>query len=103
MKKNFKIATLFIIILFLYSCQTAKDALQGQKRSEQSDEFLVEKKNPLTIPPDFEKLPIPGEEESYLEDKSNIKELIIENNEENNSTENNQTGYLEVFILRRIQ
>ena len=31
-------------MLFLFSCSSAKDALQGKKRSENSDEFLVEKK-----------------------------------------------------------
>ena len=48
-----KIIILLFSILFLFSCSGAKDALQGKKRSDTSDEFLVEKKNPLTVPPDF--------------------------------------------------
>ena len=51
-----KITTLLFFVLFLYSCSGAKDALQGKKRSENSDEFLVEKKNPLTVPPDIDEL-----------------------------------------------
>ena len=80
MKKKIKILTLFFIILFLYSCGTAKDALVGKKRSEQGDEFLIDKKNPLSMPPDFDKLPIPGEEINALTNEntdSEIKNLLI--------------------------
>ena len=60
MKKNKNLSVILILFsLFLYSCQTATEALQGKKRSDQSDEFLVEKKNPLAMPPDFDKLPTP--------------------------------------------
>ena len=52
----------FIIILFipLFSCQSVKDALTG-KKYESSDEFLVIKKNPLVLPPNFNELPSPEE------------------------------------------
>ena len=64
MKKNKNLSVILILFsLFLYSCQTATEALQGKKRSDQSDEFLVEKKNPLAMPPDFDKLPTPGNQE----------------------------------------
>ena len=50
MKKNKNLSVILILFsLFLYSCQTATEALQGKKRSDQSDEFLVEKKNPLAV------------------------------------------------------
>ena len=86
MKKNIKILTLFFIMLFFYSCGTAKDALQGKKRSEQGDEFLIDKKNPLSMPPDFDKLPEPGEKISALtnenKDNSEIKDLLITNKDD---------------------
>ena len=44
-----KIILIIFIPIFLYSCQTAKDALTGKKRSKQGDEFLVKKKNPLSM------------------------------------------------------
>ena len=47
---------LLLIIISLYSCQSVKDALSG-KKYESSDEFLVIKKNPLVLPPDFNELP----------------------------------------------
>ena len=52
----------FIIILFipLFSCQSVKDAITG-KKYESSDEFLVIKKNPLVLPPNFNELPSPEE------------------------------------------
>ena len=45
MKKNKLISIILIFFgLFLYSCQTMSEALSRQKRSDQGDEFLVEKK-----------------------------------------------------------
>ena len=45
MKKNrFKIFLLICILPFLSNCSGFKDAFEGKKRSEQSDEFLVKKK-----------------------------------------------------------
>ena len=49
---------LLLIIISLYSCQSIKDGLSG-KKYESSDEFLVIKKNPLVLPPDFKALPEP--------------------------------------------
>ena len=37
-----------IIFFFIISCSGF-----GTKRSEKSDEFLIEKKNPLVMPPDI--------------------------------------------------
>ena len=69
-----KITILLFSIFFLFSCSGAKDALQGKKRSENSDEFLVEKKNPLTVPPDIDELPVPldQEEQEAIEDQEGI-------------------------------
>ncbi len=117
MNKNFKIIIIFLLPIFLYSCQTAKDALQGKKRSEQSDEFLVEKKNPLALPPDYEKLPSPSseEEDSNNQNKSSdIKDLLVINQEgksENSNSEKNcdpktaecKKSDIESSILKKIQ
>jgi len=109
MKKNFKILTLFFILLFCYSCGTAKDALVGKKRSEQGDEFLIDKKNPLSMPPDFDKLPEPGEAKTALTNEnqtndSEIKKLLLENNENsNNNSETNQSTDIETSIIKKIK
>ena len=99
--KNIFIITL--ISLFIYSCQGAKDALQGKKRSEQSDEFLVKKKNPLTKPPDFDKLPKPGDQSlNETSDELDVKDLLeIENNDDKNNS--NSSEDLIDNILKKIQ
>ena len=97
-----KLYLIFIIIFFLTSCQSVQDGLTGKKRSETNDEFFVIKKNPLTMPPDFEKLPKPLDEEiENIEDESDIKKLITENKEDlKDSSPTNSS--LENSILEKI-
>ncbi len=105
MKIN-KIITIILSAVFLFSCQGAKDALQGKKRSESSDEFLVEKKNPLTTPPDYNELPVPlgQEKNSNQESDSDIKKILeIDNNEETNTqNDSNSNTSLKKTILEKI-
>ena len=112
MKINkFKVILILLLPILLYSCQSAKDALQGKKRSKSTDEFLVEKKNPLTMPPDFYKLPTPGqtEDEAFYtnQDSTEVKSLLNLNEEsqkidKNDKTNNNSTE-IESTVLKKIQ
>ena len=111
--------TILIIILFsilLYACEAAKNAIEGKKRSEQSDEFLVEKKNPLAMPPDFEKLPTPGNQEVSPEtfsDNNELKDLLniedcdtsvnIEDCDTSVSNNSDKSSDIESSILEKIQ
>ena len=101
-----KIIILLSSLFFLISCTGAKDALQGKKRSENSDEFLVEKKNPLTEPPDMQELPVPIDQEEEQSDISNEDSLDIEkalNVEQSEDSNNqNQENSLEKTILEKI-
>ena len=103
-----KITTLLFFVLFLYSCSGAKDALQGKKRSDNSDEFLVEKKNPLTVPPDIDELPVPldQDDQEQTEDQENAdikKVLKIDENKDTNVESNNENqNSLEKTILEKI-
>ena len=100
-----KITTLLFFVLFLYSCSGAKDALQGKKRSDNSDEFLVEKKNPLTVPPDIDELPVPlDQEEAQTDDQEDIKKVlkIDENKSTNSEIDNENQNSLEKSILEKI-
>ena len=65
---------LLLIILSLYSCQSVKDALSG-KKYESSDEFLVIKKNPLVLPPDFNELPSPEDAKKMSRDETIESEI----------------------------
>ena len=90
-----KIVNMLAIIFFVTSCNTmntAKKALTGEKRST-TDEFLVKKKDPLILPPDYENLPVPDESTADNEDSSifekNLEALIEDNSSTSNSVEEN--------------
>ena len=103
MNKN--IFYLIVIIFFLNSCQSFKDGLTGAKRN-QSDEFLVEKKNPLTLPPEFENLPVPIEnsKEEVDEKDFDIRKLLgnLPKDENEKSGSNGLSESLESSILKKI-
>ena len=70
---------LVIILFFLTSCGMVKKGFQNPKKSN-SDEFLVEKKSPLVMPPEFNKLPVPKKDDGIEEDQNkDVQNLIIEN------------------------
>ena len=98
-----KIILLATLAVFLNSCQTVKDGLTGRK-TENSDEFLVEKKNPLEIPPDFNELPVPKTEmvtnNSEKIDKE-IEKLLEISGEEVESVKNTNKS-AEDFVLKEI-
>ena len=92
------IILLLNLILFLSSCGTAKQAFSNQKKNN-NDEFLVEKKSPLVLPPDYNELPVPNSSEIQNEEDSNkIKDLI--GNKENNTNKNKN---FEESILEKIK
>ena len=102
--KYFKILIFFQLILFIYSCSTIKEGFTNQKKSS-SDEFLVEKKSPLVMPPDYNNLPVPGQKKETLKiDQNKIKDLVIKNENEtgemNNSAKDNSN--IEKSILKYI-
>ena len=57
----------------LSSCQSVKDNL-SLKKKKSVDEFLIEKKNPLVVPPEFSKLPVPKSEGENTENSVNKEE-----------------------------
>jgi hypothetical protein len=94
------------ILFFLTSCQSFKDGLTGAKRN-QSDEFLVEKKNPLTLPPEFERLPEPKwnlDEENNKEEDLDIRKLLgkLPKNKTKQSSSTGLNKSLESSILKKI-
>ncbi len=107
MNKFFKISNLLFLLLFLYSCGSVGEALQGKKRSDQGDEFLIDKKNPLVMPPDFDKLPKPGEAnidstKDIVSNQSNIKDLLKNSNDQSISNTSESTS-IESSILKKIK
>ena len=106
MKLN-KILIIFIFanIFFLNSCESIKNAVSGKKKPP-GDEFLVEKKNPLVLPPEFGELPVPLKEEKMEQEESDeeIEKLIgkISIEENSNDDSENLSDSLEQSILEQI-
>ena len=102
---NFRNILLFLnLIIFLSSCGVAKDAFSNQKKNN-SDEFLVEKKSPLVLPPDYSELPIPNSSEIQDEDDTNkLKKLItIDENNEDKTNKNKKNQNFKKKILEKIK
>tara|TARA_Y100000590_G_scaffold454077_1_gene600254 strand:+ start:1751 stop:2059 length:309 start_codon:yes stop_codon:yes gene_type:complete len=96
--------TIYILILtfLISSCgdtlNSVKRGLTGAK-ADSSDEFLIEKKDPLILPPDFEDLPTPDEKSEAAEEFSIIEknlETLIEDDASPSSS-------IEESIIRKIQ
>ena len=103
--KYFKLLIFFQLILFLYSCSTVKEGFTNQKKSS-SDEFLVEKKSPLVMPPDYNDLPVPDQNNETAEINENkIKDLVTKNKNENAEMNNAEDGNsnIEQSILKKIK
>ena len=97
-----------VIIFFLSSAcgntlDSVKRGLSGQKKNS-TDEFLVEKKDPLILPPGYSDLPEPGltETDKDPEEQDNISSILnIEDNEQDAAS--SETISLEGSILKKIK
>ena len=100
----FRKFVLLNIILFLSSCGTIKEGFKNQKKNS-TDEFLVEKKLPLNMPPNYKELPIPnfGKEDSKKENK--IKKMINAEKKTSINSENieNNNKNFENSLLEKIK
>jgi len=105
MKKT-KILLLFLIsITFLSACSSISDGFRSQKK-DSVDEFLVEKKSPLVMPPDFDELPLPNENRTTEKiEENDIKSLITNNGNSSNETQSNsnENTSFENSILKKIK
>ena len=104
MKKFKKICFILVLTLILQGCSTLKEGFRSQKKNS-TDEFLVEKKSPLVMPPEFSELPTPKISESVESDTSNdIKDLVTNSDEKNTTeTKTNSQGNFEISILEKIK
>ena len=93
-----------IIFVLLASCASVKESIDSRKKN--SDEFLVEKKSPLLMPPDYNDLPVPDSEETKNNDESNqVKELITKSNNTNSNSNksNNSKSSFEKLLIEKIK
>ena len=101
MNKNY---FFLIILLFLGSCQNVKDALSG-KKYENSDEFLVIKKNPLVLPPNFNDLPTPKDvtDTNQIDNIENEIEDLIGSIKDGDEVLESSSSDIESFVLEKIK
>ena len=103
--KIFKKLILLSFIYILTSCGTLKEGFKNQKK-DSSDEFLVEKKSPLIMPPDYNELPVPNAASNQtLSEENSIKNLVT-NEEKNTNTSNSNSSEstgLEESLLEKIK
>ena len=97
-----KIILILFLSLFTISCSdtfgSVKRGLTGAKANS-ADEFLVKKKDPLILPPDFENLPTP-DERLIAQEEISLFEKKLEVTMEDNSSTSTST---EESILKQIQ
>ena len=100
--KLFKIYIAISIAIILSSCSSVREGFSNQKK-DNSDEFLVEKKSPLVMPPDYNELPIPNEKKIEKKTKD-IKSLISKSKEDeiNQNFDKKSTSF-EGSILKKIK
>ena len=99
-----KLNLLLILFLLLISCGSLSEAKKVIKNEKliTTDEFLVKKRNPLVIPPNFEEVPKPGSEpKKIINEGEKIKRILNAPKEENNST--SKSSSVENSILKRIR
>ncbi len=109
---KYKSYIIFIIFLFtLNSCGTFTEGMVGSKRSKTSDEFLVHKKKPLVVPPDFETMPSPkyfeekkkGDKITKAEGLKTIEDLLNINNKNDENFKETNDESLQQSIIKKIK
>ena len=107
MKKNNLVIISLLIPLFLNSCGTVAEGLGGSKKKG-NEEFLVEKKPPLVLPPSFGELPEPRKQsnenkKSNNENNLSIEKIITQESSTDGDTKSNKTNSsIEKSIIEKI-
>ena len=103
MKKFKKLWFVLVLTLMFQGCSSLKEGFRSQKKNS-TDEFLVEKKSPLVMPPEYNELPVPEIEnlESEIEEENDIKKLLSNSNN-TNSNSNEQNKNFKNSILDKIK
>jgi hypothetical protein len=101
-----KILSLFLSIFLLSACENLEKGLGIRK--DIPNEFLIEKRNPLTMPPNFDLLPPDSiNQNNQKDEKDNLKDIFNKNLEKDKKdTEINKgtdSGSIEKSILEKIK
>ena len=100
-KKNFIFIFIFI---FLSNCQGLSDfkkVMRGEKVNT-TDEFLIKKKDPLILPPQYDQLPLP-ESGDFQEKKENTVKSILKTGKNSEIKKSSSVSSLEKKILEELR
>ena len=105
--KFVKLLPLYVsLCVILNSCTTFSEVgktLRNEK-VDSSDEFFIKKREPLTQPPDYDKIPKPGSiEGNKNSDKKNIEKILKTNQTKSSGNQTKSSSSAEEFILKKIK
>ena len=94
---------LIFIFLILISCSSFKEAgkVLRNEKTNTTDEFLVKKREPLVLPPDFKEIPEPGSIKK--ENNSEQQKLKIILKAPDNKNSNSSSSNVEKSIIDKIR
>ena len=87
MRFIYNILIILTVSSFLFSC----GGFKLQKKAASGQEFLIEKKDPLVLPPDFSKLPKPNEQPETVDEEVNITS-VFDGEQSSSDEDNNQNS-----------
>ena len=101
MRFIYNILIIMTVSSFLFSC----GGFKLKKKAESGEEFLIEKKDPLVLPPDFSKLPEPNEQPEIVDEEVNIKSVFDKDqiNSEENNDQNSSKSNIKKSISDKIK
>ena len=97
-----KINLLIIVLFFLVSCGGLDDAgktLRNEK-IRNTDEFLVKKRNPLSLPPEYDTMPKPGTTKDNRNNEDSIKSILNMSKEQKKTRQSSSS--VENSIINKI-
>ena len=101
MRFIYNIFLILVVSSFLFSC----GGFKLKKKAESGEEFLIEKKDPLILPPDFSKLPKPNEQPEVVDEEVNIISLFDgeQSSTEEDNNQNSSKSNIKKSISNKIQ
>ena len=104
--KIFRLIIAVNIFLVVVSCGTLNEGFSNQKKNN-SDEFLVEKKAPLVMPPNYNELPTPknSQQNKIDNDSSNTIKSFLQNDDnlQTSTLEKDSSSNFEQSIIEKIR
>tara|TARA_B110000971_G_C19785942_1_gene397515 strand:+ start:81 stop:395 length:315 start_codon:yes stop_codon:yes gene_type:complete len=96
------LTTVFFITILLNSCSSLSDAgkVLRNDKTQTNDEFLIKKKEPLTQPPDFDSIPMPGKKPN--KNSADNIERMLKNEKNKSSRSKKQSSTTENSIINQI-